>query len=367
MATTSPCADVEIRYKGDGTHQLFTFPFTYLDQNDIYVTLWDDTTKAYKEVPRTDWSFANATTIQFNTAPPAPPTQPAGFPELFNISIYRLTDLTRMEADFYPGSAIKAEDLNDDFEQLRLAIQESRCQLYGKLNDLTKLRWNKYSISTASAPGQTGDTITQKDQRLGKWTGSDGDKYIATSDAISARLDPYVQDSIPTRLGLPEKEQIGKTWFDTADLVQRFWDEDAGAWVTLANTGPAGPIGPIGLTGTYSTITSSTKPTQRIDGTAIQQGDAWFNTNNAKLYVWYNDGDSSQWVSVTKPGPKGPAGPAGPALPGPAGVAGPPGPAGVAGPAGPLPSITAKAPITATTLGAAIDFTFDPIPLTYLP
>lgn len=367
MATTSPCADVEIRYKGNGTGKLFTFPFTYLDQNDIYVTLWDDASKEYKEVPSTDWSFANATTIQFNTAPPAPPLQLPGFPEIFNVKIYRQTDLSRMEADFYPGSAIKAEDLNDDFEQLRLAIQESRCQLYGKLGDLTKLRWNKYSITDVVAAGET---ITKKDQRLGLWTGNDNDKYIATSDAISARLDAYVQDNVPPPIGLPELEQTGKTWYDTDDLVERYWDENVQAWITITTSGPQGPVGPIGPTGTYGTIVSSTLPKTRIDGTALRQGDAWFNTNNAKLYVWYNDGDSSQWVSVSKPGPAGTPGPAGPPGPSSPGTPGPAGPAGAAGPKGdpgPLPSITSKAPITATTLGAAIDFTFDPIPLTNLP
>ena len=32
-----------------------------------------------------------------------------------------------MIATFYPGSSIRAQDLNDDFDQLRLAIQESKC------------------------------------------------------------------------------------------------------------------------------------------------------------------------------------------------------------------------------------------------
>jgi hypothetical protein len=280
------------------------------------------------------------------------------------------------------------------------------------------------------------DTITRQDQLNGVWTGDLKDKKIATTDAISARLDPYVQDSVPAAIGLPEREQPGKTWYDTDELVERFWDPDAKAWVTLANTGPVGPVGPIGLTGTYATIVSATKPTKRLDGTALQQGDVWFNTNTAYLYVWYNDGDSTQWVSITKPGPQGTTGapgatgpkgatgtystiiqPTAPTVrndgsalvpgdvwfntnkgrlyalyndgdstqwislsePGMQGIQGPSGPTGSAGPQGPvgpagakgdpgpLPSITSQAPITATTLGAAIDFTFDPIPLTNLP
>ena len=39
-----------------------------------------------------------------------------------------------------------------------------------------------------------------------------------------------------------------------------------------------------------------------VPSTAIA-GDLWFNTNNAQLYCYYNDGSSSQWVSISKTGP----------------------------------------------------------------
>ena len=248
----NPCADVEIRYKGDGSQKLFTFPFTYLDQNHINVSLWDDTTKEYVEVPNTDWSFANATTIEFKNAPPAPPPPVPAFTDVFNIRVYRTTDVSRMEAEFYPGSAIRAEDLNDDFDQLRLAIQESRCQLFGAINNLSNVSWNKYSVSIL---GASGETITKQDQRLGKWTGNDQDQYVATTDAISARLDPYIQDNTPAVIGLPEAEQPGKSWIDTQDLVKRYYDANSGAWVNSIGSGPKGdqgvpgPQGPLGLPG----------------------------------------------------------------------------------------------------------------------
>ena len=247
MAFTNPCADVEIRYKGDGVQKLFTFPFTYLKQNHIYVALWDDTKRIYTDIPATEWSFANATTIELNTPPDAPIS-----PDIFNIRIYRATDVTAMVAEFYPGSAIRAEDLNDDFDQLRLAIQESRCQLFGAINNLSNVSWNKYSVSIL---GASGETITKQDQRLGKWTGNDQDQYVATTDAISARLDPYIQDNTPAVLGLPEAEQPGKSWIDTQDLVKRYYDANSGAWVNSIGSGPKGdkgnpgPQGPLGLPG----------------------------------------------------------------------------------------------------------------------
>jgi hypothetical protein len=130
-----------------------------------------------------------------------------------------------------------------------------------------------------------------------------------------------------------------------------------------------GPKGDKGDIGPYATIASPTVPTTRQNGDPLKQGDVWFNTNRGLLYAWYNDGDSSQWVSITQPGPRGDQGPQG--VTGPIGPAGPSGPASIVpgpqGPPGPLPSITGRAPITATTVGSNVDLTFDPIPLSPLP
>ena len=307
------CDHVQITYKGDGTTKLFTFPFTYLYPEDVDVSLWDNTTKDYVLVPTTDWSFANATTIEFNTAPPPPPplVNPSDV-QVFNIKISRSTSLEDMEATFYPGTAIRAEDLNNNFDQLRSALQEQRCELYGNVKLLLEDKvWTKYRIGTSISGKITGDTVTKPDQLQGKWPADGKDEFIATTDAISARLDPYVQDTKPANYGIPDKEQEGKFWIDDGALQLNYWDESAQSWVNLAMTGPIGPIGPIGpkgadgTDGTYQTIVSAAAPTKRLDGTAIQPGDVWFNTNIAQLYVWYDDGSSTQWVNVSKTGPKG--------------------------------------------------------------
>jgi hypothetical protein len=308
MATQSPCDLVQIKYKGDGKQTLFTFPFIYIHPLDINVSLWDDTTKDYVALPRDKWSLANATTVSLQDPPQVPPPKlhPSD-PDIFNLKISRLTGIDTPEAEFYPGSAIRAEDLNDNFEQLRFAIQEGRCEVNGQISLLLEDKvWTKFRI------GQLGGaTIYEQDQKEGKWTRNLSDKYLATSDAIAARLDPYVQDAVPAPLALPGKEQQGKSWFDTQDLVHRFWDDQAKAWVTMANTGPQGPKGDRGDTGTYATIVQPSPPRTRFDASPIQNGDVWFNTSNGSLYAWYQDGDSNQWISVTKTGPAGPAGPAG--------------------------------------------------------
>ena len=58
-------------------------------------------------------------------------------------------------------------------------------------------------------------------------------------------------------------------------------------------TGPQGDLGPTGPTGADGKFTqSATAPT------SPDPGDAWFDTTTGFTYVYYNDGDSSQWVQI---------------------------------------------------------------------
>lgn len=319
MSTTSAvCANVEIRYKGTGYQKLFTFPFTYIRQSHVKVALWDDATKEYVLVPDTGWSFSNATTVEFNT-PPQVPTDP----DVFNIRIFRVTDLDRMEATFYPGSAIRAEDLNDDFDQLRSAIQEQRCELYGYVTELIGSQyWNKFSPN-GPTPGQT---YSLADQVNGNFVLS-GDKTIATSDALIARHDAYLTPSVPSE---PVKEQPGKTWYDREDIVGRYWDDNAEAWITLSNTGPAATV----AVGTTTTLAAGSDATVTNVGTI---GAGVFNFGIPRG----NTGPQGIQGIQGPTGPQGLKGDTGPAGPqgekgdkGDTGSQGPTGPTGVQGPAG---------------------------------
>ena len=77
-----------------------------------------------------------------------------------------------------------------------------------------------------------------------------------------------------------------------------------GAASTVA--GPTGPTGPTGATGPVGQFTAS-ESAPPID--ASEAGDAWFNTQNAKTYVFFN----GTWVEVASGnlGPTGPQGQAG--------------------------------------------------------
>ena len=101
MATT------QNTYTGDGSTTNYSFTFEYIKQADVKVTL--------DAVATTAFTFANATTLSMNTAP----TSGAA------IRIYRDTDIDTLNATFFPGSAIKAEDLNNNFTQTHFATQET--------------------------------------------------------------------------------------------------------------------------------------------------------------------------------------------------------------------------------------------------
>lgn len=93
-------------YVGNGSTVLYSFTFPYIESDDIYITLDGTQTTAY--------TLANATTVEFNTAPASG----------VDIRIFRDTNTDGVVAEFFPGSAIRAQDLNDNFEQTLYVAQE---------------------------------------------------------------------------------------------------------------------------------------------------------------------------------------------------------------------------------------------------
>lgn len=79
----------------------------------------------------------------------------------------------------------------------------------------------------------------------------------------------------------------------------------AGPQGDIGPIGPTGAVGPIGPTGMAAFYASPTAPT------APNNGDGWFNSENAVTAIWYEDGDGGQWVEAGNSGPTGPTGPTG--------------------------------------------------------
>ena len=113
---------------GNGVLTSFNFTFEYLQESDVYVSLTVDSTQSTTELTRTtDWTFANATTIAFE--PIATETvwqKTSGAPQDgVTVRIYRVTNSDSAQATFFAGSAIRAQDLNNNNRQLLYATQET--------------------------------------------------------------------------------------------------------------------------------------------------------------------------------------------------------------------------------------------------
>ena len=121
-------------YTGNGSTTNYPFTFPYLETTDIKVSLNGTVTTTY--------TLANATTIQFNTAPANGAA----------IRIYRVTDDAALAAQFYPGSAIRSQDLNDNFTQGLYVTQETSNYAVQDVGNVTLVA--NYAF-TGTASGQT--------------------------------------------------------------------------------------------------------------------------------------------------------------------------------------------------------------------
>jgi hypothetical protein len=104
MATTSNT------YTGNGSNKLFSITFPYLNTTDIDVYL-----NGTLQTVTTQYTFANATTVEFVTSPSNGAT----------VLLRRSTDDTTLAATFFAGSSIRAADLNDNFDQVLYIAQET--------------------------------------------------------------------------------------------------------------------------------------------------------------------------------------------------------------------------------------------------
>lgn len=202
----SICDESQITYEADGTQVRFTFPFEYLKDTDLWVGLWNEFTTRYEQVPywpdvqvqpteRTQfyWTLDNATTVRFVQVPtPIPPNGPVGpasdwappgspwpttgtgtrISNTENLIIRRITDVDPLMAYFYPGSSIRAQDLNDNFEQLQMAIEDVQCAVT-KNPDLVTL-WGQEHDHSEDVWGQ----ITFQDGGTGIDQHPQGENYV---------------------------------------------------------------------------------------------------------------------------------------------------------------------------------------------
>ena len=357
---TTPCELVQIEYQGNGTVSVFAFPFPYDFKTEVKVALWNNTTKKHVDILTTDATYpwevndANPTAVTFTgTVPPSPPASDVNEDPIYNVRIYRTTDMTDIRSVFNQGSAIRATDLNKNFEQLRYAIQEGKCQIPDKLLEyLDEYYWNNYSDVVYSnetwvSNDQTIATTASLDQRfqdeanetiLSTESWVSDDDHIATTAALDARFQDELSETITSAESWPNNDDTIATTAKIDDVIDLAIENDILIDATGLTKSASGGQTTIGIgansvdldriktadivqTSAYSSTWDSVDDkvatvgalAARLDAvvstsqpTTTQTGKFWYNPTEGinALYMW----NGTDWKVLTSGTPYIPAG-----------------------------------------------------------
>ena len=115
-------------HNGNGTVRKFAFTFPYIKENDVKVSLRTSIADV-TIIASTEYTFPSATEIQFNalSGPATTFQETTGAPKTgVIVRVFRDTDVTTERVTFFPGSSIRAQDLNDNTLQSLYASQERK-------------------------------------------------------------------------------------------------------------------------------------------------------------------------------------------------------------------------------------------------
>jgi hypothetical protein len=294
------CADVQTIQAGNGSKTQFSFDFPYLFKTEIEVSFWNATTKEWDVKATTDATYpwqvtdANPTIVEFTSTAPPLPTTPVDPNEssVDNVRIRRTTSIDDIRALFSPGSAIRSDDLNKNFEQLRYAIQEANCQgvtdtVYQYLLDNY---WDRFDNTLYD-----GDTWVSDDTK------------IATTEAIDDRVDSKIDAAIEDDIlidstGLTKSATGGQV---TLGIGANSVDFDRIKNSDIINTAEqdASSVSPAD-----TNVFTASAAARRFDtlvqtgtpsGSAWETGKTWYqNDEDQTVYVW----DGNSWEAITSGG-----------------------------------------------------------------
>ena len=169
---------------------LFPFTIQYIAESDLKVAIDGTDTTAF--------TFANATTIELDTAP----TTGA------EVVIRRETDVDDINSEFFPGSSIRAQDLNNNFEQLLFSAQEDsgKVPLYNavfpddvsmdgnQIKDLGDPTDDQDAVNKQYLEDTTWDNTTETINSTEAWPSDDD--TIATTGGIEARINAKIDTAL---------------------------------------------------------------------------------------------------------------------------------------------------------------------------
>lgn len=153
--------------------------------------------------------------------------------------------------------------------------------------DNTNSKWEPGTVSGGSSYGDSDvdthlNTSTASANEVLSWTGSDYD-WVAQSGGGGGA-------SVTTADTAPSSPSDGDLWYDTTTLRLYVYYNDGSSsqWVK------ANPSG--------SRDSNTSVAIQETAPSNPSSGDMWFDPNALKTYIYYNDGDSNQWVQANPTG-----------------------------------------------------------------
>jgi hypothetical protein len=211
-------AVVQNTYTGNGSTVLYSLSFSYLDQADVKVSV--------NGTIVTNYIFATASSIQFLTAPGAGAA----------IRIYRETDIDQASATIFPGSAIKAQDLNDNFTQTLYAVQESNFEADSATTTAnTALTTANTAISTANAATSTANTALSNSAAAvstANTASTNASNAVTTANTASSNASAAVTTANAATVTANSAASTAATALSTANTAS----SNASAAVSTANT-----------------------------------------------------------------------------------------------------------------------------------
>jgi hypothetical protein len=238
MATTSNT------YTGNGSNKLFSITFPYLDTTDINVYL-NSTIQAVT----TQYFFANATTIEFVTAPAAGAV----------VLLDRSTDDQTLQATFFPGSSIKASDLNFNFDQvLYLAQETANISNAASVNVATANANASAAVATANTALSTANAAVS----TANTASSNASAAVSTANTAASNASTALAASIQatadstTALGLATTAGINAT---AAVITANNAESTANAIAPTANTALSNSVTAVATANTAIVIADEAK------------------------------------------------------------------------------------------------------------
>ena len=167
-------------YTGNGSNTNFSITFEYLKQADVKASIDGTATTAF--------TLSNATTLSFNTAPANGAA----------VRIFRDTDISSLKATFFPGSAIKAEDLNDNFTQNNFATQETDNEVIAaNTTAASAVTTAQGAVTTANAATVTaGNAVTTANAATAtaNTASTNASNAVTTANSAQTTVTTYVHD-----------------------------------------------------------------------------------------------------------------------------------------------------------------------------